>query len=70
MELTGVPMFRKVLPITAVVEGWALHTGRLAWKMGFQNDPLDKLGRLQAKMLRAESRSPDSPLREITRSRY
>jgi uncharacterized protein (DUF885 family) len=52
-ELTGVPMFRKVLPFTAFSEGWALYTERLAWEMGFQDDPLDNLGRLQAEMFRA-----------------
>jgi uncharacterized protein (DUF885 family) len=52
-ELTGVPMFRKVLPFTAFSEGWALYTERLAWEMGFQSNPLDNLGRLQAEMFRA-----------------
>ena len=52
-ELTGVPMFRKVLPFTAFSEGWALYTERLAWEMGFQKGPLDNLGRLQAEMFRA-----------------
>lgn len=52
-ELTGVPTFRKVLPFTAFSEGWALYTERLAWEMGFQDDPLDNLGRLQAEMFRA-----------------
>jgi uncharacterized protein (DUF885 family) len=52
-ELTGVPMFRKVLPFTAFSEGWALYTERLAWELGFQKDPLDNLGRLQAEMFRA-----------------
>jgi uncharacterized protein (DUF885 family) len=52
-ELTGVPTFRKVLPFTAYSEGWALYTERLAWELGFQKDPLDDLGRLQAEMFRA-----------------
>jgi uncharacterized protein (DUF885 family) len=52
-EMTGVPMFRKVLPFTAFSEGWALYTERLAWELGFQKDPLDNLGRLQAEMFRA-----------------
>jgi uncharacterized protein (DUF885 family) len=52
-EMRGVPMFRKVLPFTAFSEGWALYTERLAWEMGFQDDPLDNLGRLQAEMFRA-----------------
>ena len=52
-ELTGVPTFRKILPFTAFSEGWALYTERLAWEIGFQDDPLDNLGRLQAEMFRA-----------------
>jgi uncharacterized protein (DUF885 family) len=52
-ELTGVPTFRKLLPFTAYAEGWALYTERLAWEMGFQDKPLDNLGRLQAEMFRA-----------------
>jgi uncharacterized protein (DUF885 family) len=52
-ELTGVPTFRKVLPFTAFSEGWALYTEQLAWEMGFQDDPLDNLGRLQGEMFRA-----------------
>ena len=42
-----------MLPFTAFSEGWALYTERLAWEMGFQKDPLDNLGRLQAEMFRA-----------------
>lgn len=52
-ELTGVPTFRKVLPFTAFSEGWALYAERLAWEIGYQERPLDNLGRLQAEMFRA-----------------
>jgi len=52
-ELKGVPFFRRVLPFTAFSEGWALYTEQLAWEMGFQANPLDNLGRLQAEMFRA-----------------
>jgi uncharacterized protein (DUF885 family) len=51
--VTGVPTFRKVVPFTAYAEGWALYAERLAWELGFENDPLDNLGRLQMEMLRA-----------------
>jgi uncharacterized protein (DUF885 family) len=34
-------------------EGWALYSEQLAWELGFQKDPLDNLGRLQAEMFRA-----------------
>ncbi len=52
-ELTGVPFFRRVLPFTAYSEGWALYAERLAWEMGFEDDPLDNLGRLRDEMMRA-----------------
>lgn len=53
-ELTGLPTFRKVLPFTAYIEGWALYTEQLAWELGFyKNDPYGNLGRLQAEMWRA-----------------
>lgn len=53
LQLTDVPTFRKVLPFTAYNEGWGLYAERLAWEMGFEQDPLDNLGRLQLEMLRA-----------------
>ena len=52
-ELTGVPFFRKVLPFTAYVEGWALYAERLAWEMGYFKEVPSDLGRLQAEMFRA-----------------
>ncbi|HVT33397.1 MAG TPA: DUF885 domain-containing protein [Rhodanobacteraceae bacterium] len=52
-ELKGVPFFRRVLPFTAYVEGWALYAERLAWELGFEKDPLDDLGRLRDEMMRA-----------------
>ena len=61
-ELSGVPTFRKILPFTAFSEGWALYTERLAWEVGFQDDPLDNLGRLQAEMFRAVRLVVDSGL--------
>ncbi|MDZ7790938.1 MAG: DUF885 domain-containing protein [Xanthomonadales bacterium] len=52
-ELDGIPMFRRLIPFTAYSEGWALYTEQLAREIGFQDDPLDNLGRLQAEMFRA-----------------
>lgn len=52
-KLTSVPTFRKVLPFSAYDEGWAVYAERLGWEMGYENDPLDNLGRLQAEMFRA-----------------
>jgi len=52
-EISGVPMFRKMLPFTAYAEGWALYSEQLAWEAGFQDDPLNNLGRLQGEQFRA-----------------
>lgn len=52
-ELKDLPIFRRLVPFTAYSEGWALYAEQLAWELGFQKDPLDNLGRLQAEMLRA-----------------
>ncbi|MCI0415807.1 DUF885 domain-containing protein [bacterium] len=51
--LIGVPTFRKIIPFTAYVEGWALYAERLVWEEGFQQDPYSNLGRLQDELLRA-----------------
>lgn len=52
-ELQGVPEFRKQIGFTSYSEGWALYAERLAWELGFQNDPFDNIGRLQAELFRA-----------------
>lgn len=53
-ELQGVPTFRKVLPFTAYMEGWALYAEWLGKEMGvYESDPFGDLGRLQDEMLRA-----------------
>jgi len=52
-ELEGIPIFRTFSLFTAYTEGWALYAERLAWEAGFQDDPFNNLGRLQAEMFRA-----------------
>ena len=53
-EIKGVPTFRRIVPFTAYIEGWALYTEWLAKDMGlYANDPYGDLGRLQAEMFRA-----------------
>ena len=52
-ELEGMPLFRKFAPFTAYVEGWALYAERVAWELGFQENPYDNIGRLQAELFRA-----------------
>ena len=53
MELEGMPFIRRMAPFTAYIEGWALYSERLAWELGFQDDPFDNIGRLQAELFRA-----------------
>jgi uncharacterized protein (DUF885 family) len=52
-EMEGVPFFRRVVPFTAFVEGWALYAERLAAEQGFHPTPLDRAGQLQAELFRA-----------------
>lgn len=47
------PFFRRVIPAVAYSEGWALYAEKLAWELGFQDDPYDNIGRLQAELFRA-----------------
>ncbi len=51
-ELEDIPFFRKFVPFTAYSEGWALYAERLAWELGFEDDPYDNIGRLQAELFR------------------
>ena len=52
-ELKGLPIFRSLVPFTAYSEGWALYAEQLAWEAGYEKDPLDDLGRLQAELFRS-----------------
>jgi uncharacterized protein (DUF885 family) len=51
--MPDVPDFRRTVSLHAHAEGWALYAERLAWEMGFHEDPFDNLGRLQAELFRA-----------------
>jgi uncharacterized protein (DUF885 family) len=52
-ELEGVPFFRRVVPFTAFIEGWALYAERLAAEQGFHPTAFDRLGQLVAEVFRA-----------------
>jgi uncharacterized protein (DUF885 family) len=51
--MKSMPFFRRVLPFTAYVEGWALYAERLALEQGFHRDAYDSLGALDAELFRA-----------------
>lgn len=53
MALEDVPFFRKIIPFTAYVEGWALYAERLAHEKGWLKDAYANIGRLQSELLRA-----------------
>jgi uncharacterized protein (DUF885 family) len=53
LENGGLPLFRRLIPFTAYVEGWGLYAERLAAELGLPKDPLDSVGRLRWEMLRA-----------------
>ena len=53
MELEDLPMFRRFIPFSAYHEGWGLYAEQLALEHGFERDPLDRLGALNAELFRA-----------------
>ncbi len=53
MENDSLPFFRRVIPLTAFVEGWALYAERLASEAGLHETPYDRLGALSAEVFRA-----------------
>jgi len=54
MELKGVPFFRRMIPFTAYVEGWAMYAENLARELGmFEDDPYGELGFLDSLLFRA-----------------
>lgn len=53
MELEGVPLFRRVIPFTAFIEGWALYAEQLAAEQGLLPTNFDRIGQLVAELWRA-----------------
>jgi uncharacterized protein (DUF885 family) len=69
-EMKGMPLFMRVVPTTAYVEGWALYSERLAREMGFYaNDDLGLLGSLLAEHFRAVRLVVDTGLHAMRWSR-
>lgn len=53
MELTELPLLRKLAGFTAYVEGWGLYAERLADEMGLYSSSLQRVGMLSADAWRA-----------------
>ena len=53
MEKEKMPMFRRVSPYTAFVEGWGLYSEGLGYQLGLYEDPYSKFGQLTYDMWRA-----------------
>jgi uncharacterized protein (DUF885 family) len=61
----GLPLFRQLIPFNAYSEGWALYAEQLAAESGFEADPVDRLGFLQAQLLRATRLVVDTGLHSL-----
>jgi len=53
LELTDLPMLRRLPLVDAYLEGWGLYAERLADEMGLYTGPIDRLGMLTLDSLRA-----------------
>jgi len=53
MENEDLAFFRRVIPLTAFIEGWALYAERLASEAGLHKTAFDRLGALSAEVFRA-----------------
>jgi uncharacterized protein (DUF885 family) len=58
------PFFRRLIPFSAYSEGWGLYAERLAWEMGFLEDPYDNIGRLQSELFRSVRLVVDTGIHE------
>ena len=59
------PMIRRIPRSTGFIEGWALYTERLAWELGWHDDPYSDLGRLQYEALRAARLVIDTGIHDL-----
>ncbi|HYW08915.1 MAG TPA: DUF885 domain-containing protein, partial [Longimicrobium sp.] len=64
-EQQGVPNFRRVLGITAFVEGWALYAESLGSEVGFYTDPYSYFGHLTYDAWRACRLVVDTGIHEL-----
>ncbi|WP_410657145.1 DUF885 domain-containing protein [Amycolatopsis sp. lyj-112] len=63
--LSGVPRLRKLVPLSAFDEGWALYTERLADEMGLYSDDVMRLGMVTEDSLRAARLVVDTGLHAL-----
>ncbi len=68
-SLRGVPMIRKVIPLYAFADGWAMYCERLGGEAGLTRDPADNLGRIQSELWRAVRLVVDTGLHQRRWSR-
>jgi uncharacterized protein (DUF885 family) len=68
-ELTELPMLRRLAPIAAFDEGWALYCERLADEMGLYSDAVARLGMLNEDAMRAARLVVDTGLHAMGWSR-
>ena len=68
-SLRGVPMIRRVVPLYAFADGWAMYAERLGGEAGLASDPRDNLGRIQSELWRAVRLVVDTGLHERRWSR-
>lgn len=53
LQLTHLPLLRRLYPFTAYAEGWGLYTERLAEEMGLYSGDVDRLGMVSLDAMRA-----------------
>jgi uncharacterized protein (DUF885 family) len=68
-SLRGVPLIRKVMPLYAFADGWAMYSERLGTETGLTSDTLDELGRIQSELWRAVRLVVDTGLHQRRWSR-
>ena len=61
----NLPMIRRIPRSTGFIEGWALYAERLAWELGWHDDPYSDLGRLQYEALRAARLVMDTGIHDL-----
>jgi uncharacterized protein (DUF885 family) len=69
LELTELPLLRRLIPFTAYAEGWGLYAERLADEMGLYSDDLARLGMLTQDAMRAARLVVDTGLHAMGWSR-